>query len=353
MKPIESMSEQELLALVKKRMPFYRKSLNSVKTFVTAFLGQNLHRSKKFMGIAGDMAIDVSTSNGVKSKGRIDIESFKAPKFEVLKRHIEVLNDTSAIDELREIILALQAVGSSASKKHVKQLSEIYTQMSNAFNDSMDILSGIADNHVPQVVVTINEIVKRGLVEVLKSAKEDPKLKVERRLLCNSEPNRCAFSMFYDVEGDGSVFIVVTSLLEQTPIGSHTVEHFINHTNRIYPPLHHEIGSPIHVSDAKKAAAEELSYIDILPALSKHPIAIDRVYITKRMAQIPGVENTNVHDDDVEVLYHNSNEEDILAVYSGTPEVAKLLRKGAKLDYHIHKGEGDDPSIITISVVGR
>lgn len=353
MKPIESMSEQELLALIKQRMPFYRKSLNSVKTFVTSLLGQNLHRTKKFIGIAGDAAIDVSTSNGVKSKGRIDLQSFKAPKFSDIKRHIEILADTSAIDELREIIVALQAVGSSASKKHLKQLSEIYAQMSNAFNDSMDILSGIADNHVPQAVVAINEVVKRGLVEVLKSAKDDPSIKVERRLLFNSEPNRFAFSMFYDVEGDGSVFIVVTSLIEKTSLGSFTIEHFINHTNRIYPPLHHEIGSPIHASDAKKAAAEELSYIDILPMLSKHTIKFDRVSMVRRMSHISGVENANVQEDDVEVTFNDANVEDILAVYSGTPEVAKLLRKGAKLDYHVHTEDGADSSILTISVVGR
>lgn len=160
---IKSKSELEVLKYLNAQMPTYRKVLGRLLNF-KKLLGGSISNYRAVASFADVESMDVSGNVGGNT-----IQSFTAPSKIAINKYAAVVFEGDTITVLEEGMLRLEDSVSPLMQKQAAKFRTMYEALIGNYNDAVEALSQIADEHLPTEASRYFKTVRREVQKLVGS----------------------------------------------------------------------------------------------------------------------------------------------------------------------------------------
>lgn len=332
MNHLANLTDEQLLAHSKKRMPEYRRLLARLRSLFSRLTGRFLSTASSF----GDVRVmDVGGTDG-----KVKIKEFKAPNFKTLKRHLSVLAESDTIDELEYTVERFHRSDSAAMRTHAKELRNILNSLIEEYNGAADAVEAIADKHIPTAVTEYFDRANKELLSFLRTTTSEP-VELAPLVHVGSDDDTVVFACYHDLTeyATSPTWLVFSAtLVLQDKEATFAEELTIMDKYRI--PTGFAPEAVPQRSAFGTHLRTELAVHGMSKATGTLTLDVNEDLIKKDLKKLAFVKHVKIVNGEIETQIYAKNRndkelvKDVFAVLVANPEVRSIMRKKkARLDY--------------------
>jgi hypothetical protein len=369
---LKKMTDEQLLKYYNKRKPAYRRLISKFTSLMKLFKGKVFGKKNLATASEQDVIADVSGRKGTNTKtsgqkgGKnagfgLIVQKVDTPGPRVLKQYIDGLDSRQAIDELEAMIERFSESENKSLNKLVPNLNRERDALIDAYTESLQNMSDVADNHMPDAVGDLFKRVQKyfdGLdadyikardaaIEAAKKAKIDPPYfsdaELDYYINVGIKNDVMDFVLNCDIShwpaagvvGRAKV-VVVTARLTPTD-DAFEMKAYVSIHDKVGLPGLYSIGSELKGNDTAALAKEldkvmprKFAVADVVAFAAPVELDLDATEVTTRLSAIEGVTGVNVDSTEVTIEYPDNDREiqaQVLRVMGAIPSIKRMLNK--------------------------
>lgn len=325
------LSDEELLAQYKKRLPGFRRTLARLTSLLKNFFG------KTFSAFATDIHVeDVSgrdDSGGGDSSNSLTVSGFKAPSAAKLRGLIDTQTYADDLDFLEESVARMKR-SKGEMNQHYAEAKRLRDAMVVTFNKSLDSLTEVAEKSIPDNVGNLFKKAEKALEKTGEIAGVYLSVGVDA-------DKGIHFVQMLDISNwereskTAILALVVTAVLSETSPGNYTTNVFVNVHDKSVLPFRYNLGVEVVGKDVNAIAGKlgsvfehQLAAHHVVAVIGTINLPVDDVTVKTLLEDISGVKGVSVFEDSIEVEIPGDNENtigNVVRALNAYPPLRKLI----------------------------
>lgn len=330
----DHMSDAEVIAYAKSRMPVWRKLLSRTKSFLNGLLGRGRNTA-----IASEKINITDMADGkLCNAGSITLARFKAPSFRKLKNAFSTLQASDQIDDMQHTADALAKVSDPTLQSSAKSILAIVTTMIETFNEALELVENVAEANVPQEV---GDVIKEAFAaaNAIVQAYTDKKGKVDladgSNLLIGAEDGRIDFCLYMNATEwvERRMYIIITCSL--SAVGNEWImSRHVAIQERFQAPMHYDFG--VATNDIAKSIRFAMAAEGVVAVMGTVKLNIDQTRVTNALKSLSFFKSVEFEDKAIHVYVKNNKkspaqEKEIFATLTADTDIRALIGRTKRL----------------------
>lgn len=325
------LSDEELLAQYKQRLPGFRRTLARLTSLLKNFFG------KAFSAFATDVKILDMSGRDLEKETAADsltVSGFKAPSAAKLRALIDTQSYADDLDFLEESVARMKR-SKGEMNQHYAEAKRLRDAMVVTFNKSLDTLTEVAEKTIPDNVGNLFKASEKALSKVGNEI-------AGVYLSVGAEPEQgIHFVQMLDISNwereskTAILAVVVTAVMTETSPGDYTTRVYVNVHDKSVLPFRYNLGVEVTGTNIKAIGGklqnvmeQQLAAHHVVAVIAPADLPIDDVTVSTMLKDIKGVKGVSAFEDSIEVEIPGDNKDAVAHVVRALnmyPAIRKMI----------------------------
>lgn len=308
------LSDDEMFAQYKTRMPSFRKNLAKLTSLLKNFFG------KAFSAFATDVHVMSMDGRDADDKGgsgsdSLTVSEFKVPSAAKLRGFIEIAGYIDDLDFL-EAMMERMKKSKTEMKDRYPEAKRMWDAMSVTFNSAVDGMEEIAQKSIPDNVGNLFKLAEKAVTKI-GTAPQYTIVHVDVR-----KDEGVHFVQTIDISNwereskTALLRVVVTAVMSEKGNGEYDTKAFVSVHEKSVLPFRYNMGVEVPGNSIKNIGSKlqevmerQLAAHHVVSVIAPVNLPIDDVTVSTMLKDIKGVAGVNVFEDSIEVEIPGDNKE--------------------------------------------
>lgn len=329
------LSDEEIFAQYKQRLPSMRAALAKLTSLLKNFFG------KTFSAFATDVLVqDMSGRDEADDKGgsgsdSLTVSGFKAPSAAKLRGYIDAQTYADTLDFLKETVSRMEKKDSSMHALHA-EAKRMRDAMAVTYNNALDMMTELANKTLPDNIGNLFKIAEKTVASIVGIPPQDVFILIDVR-----KDEGVHFVLTLDISSSEResktdiLAVVITAAMSEKGKNEYDTKFFLSVHEKSVLPFRYNMGVEVPGNSIKNVGSKlknimerELAAHHVVAVIAPVNLPVDDVTISTMLKDIKGVAGVNVFEDSIEVEIPADNKDvigDVVRALNNYPELRKML----------------------------